>query len=183
VTDVTPHWWHPAVVPVSRFYDIRYTPNPRTRQKGGSPVNAMTENHLPAEMRASDSDRDAVVSDLSEHFQAGRLTAGEFDERMGQALAARTRGELRDLLADLPGTPLAPDAPAARSLGAEPWPLPGRFAPPLIAVLAGIGITTAVLVNVAHGRWGFIWLLLPALLIARRLSCYPRAPRRCGQKN
>ena len=46
----------------------------------------MTENYLPAEMRASDSDRDAVVSDLSEHFQAGRLTAGEFDERMGRAL-------------------------------------------------------------------------------------------------
>jgi hypothetical protein len=27
-------------------------------------------------------------------------------------------------------------------------------------VLAGIGITTAMLVNVTHGRWGFIWLLL-----------------------
>jgi len=40
-------------------------------------------------------------------------------------------------------------------------------------VLAGIGITTAMLVNVTHVRWGFIWLLLPVLLIARRLSCYP----------
>jgi hypothetical protein len=133
----------------------------------------MTENDLPAEMRASDSDRDAVVSDLSEHLQAGRLTTGEFDERMGRALAARTWGELRDLLADLPATRLAPQAPAARSFSAQPRPLPGRSAPPLIAVLAGIGITTAVLVNVSHGRWGFIWLLLPALLIARRFSCYP----------
>jgi NhaP-type Na+/H+ or K+/H+ antiporter len=52
----------------------------------------------------------------------------------------------------------------------------------MIAVLAGIGITTAILVNVTHGRWGFIWLLLPVLLIARRLSCYPCTPRRCGQK-
>ena len=143
----------------------------------------MTENHLPAEMRASDSDRDAVVSDLSEHFQAGRLTAGEFDERTGLALAARTWGELRDLLADLPATRPAPPAPAARSSSAQPWPLPGRVAPPLIAVLAAIGITTAVLVNVTHGRWGFIWLLLPALLIARRLRCYPRAPTHCGHKN
>jgi uncharacterized protein DUF1707 len=146
-------------------------------------VNAMTENYLPAEMRASDSDRNAIVSDLSEHFQAGRLTAGEFDERMGRALAARTWGELRDLLADLPATPLASQAPAARSFSAQPWPLPGRFAPPLLAVLAGIGITTAVLVNVTHGRWGFIWLLLPVLLIAQRSSCYPCAPRCCGQKN
>jgi hypothetical protein len=48
-------------------------------------------------------------------------------------------------------------------------------------VLAGIGITTAMLVNVTHGRWGFIWLLLPVLLIARRLSCYPCTPMRCGQ--
>jgi hypothetical protein len=39
-------------------------------------------------------------------------------------------------------------------------------------VLAGIGITAAVLVNVTHGGWGFIWLLLPVLLIARRLSYY-----------
>jgi hypothetical protein len=77
---------------------------------------------------------------------------------------------------DLPATRLAPQAPAARSFSAQPRPLSGRFAPPLIAVLAGIGITTAVLVNVTHGRWGFIWLLVPVLLIARRLSCYPCAP-------
>jgi len=51
-----------------------------------------------------------------------------------------------------------------------------RFAPPLIAVLAGIGITTAMLVNATHGRWGFIWLLLPVPLIARRLSCSPAHP-------
>ena len=82
----------------------------------------MTGNYLPAETRASDSDRDAVVSDLSEHFQAGRLTAGEFDERMGRALAARTWGELRDLLADLPAARPAPQAPAARSFSAQPWP-------------------------------------------------------------
>jgi hypothetical protein len=143
----------------------------------------MTENYLPAEMRASDSDRDAVVSDLSEHFQAGRLTAGEFDERMGRALAARTWGELRDLLADLSATRPAPQAPAARSFSAQPRPLSGRVALPLIAVLAGIGITTGVLVNVSHGSWGLIWLLLPVLLIARRLSCSPCTARRYGQKN
>ncbi len=146
-------------------------------------MNAMTGNYRPAEMRASDSDRDAVVSDLSEHFQAGRLTAGEFDERMGRALPARTWGELRDLLADLPATRSAPRAPAAASVSSRPRPSSGRLAPPAIAALAGIGITAAVLVNVTHGGWGLIWLLLPVLLIARRLTCYPRAPGRCGQKN
>ncbi len=140
----------------------------------------MMGNYRPAEMRASDSDRDAVVSELSEHFQAGRLTAGEFDERTGRALTARTWGELRDLLADLPATRPAPHAPAATSVSARPRPSSGRLAPPVIAALAGIGITGAVLVNVTHGRLGLIWLLLPVLLIARHLTCYPRAARRCG---
>ena len=146
-------------------------------------MNATTGNYLPAEMRASDSDRDAVVSDLSEHFQAGRLTAGEFDERTGLALAARTWGDLRELLSDLPAARLAPQAPATRSLRPRPSRSSGRLAPPPIAVLAGTGIAVAVLVNVAHGRWSFIWLLLSGLLIARRLICGACAPTRSGQQN
>jgi len=146
-------------------------------------MNAMTGNYLPAEMKASDSDRDAVVSDLSEHFQAGRLTAEEFDERTGLALAARTWGELGDLQADLPATRPGPQTPAARSLSARPWRPSRRFAPPPIAALVGLGIAIAVLVNVAQGRWGLIWLLLPGLLIARRLICHTGAPRRSGQNN
>jgi Domain of unknown function (DUF1707) len=140
-------------------------------------MNAMTGNYLPAEMKASDSDRDSVVSDLSEHFQAGRLTAGEFDERTGRALAARTWGELRDLLADLPATRLGPQVPASSSLGSRPWSSSGRIAPPPIAVLAGIAIAAAVVVHVTHGGWGFVWLLLSGLLIAR-----PVIRRACAEK-
>src|SRR5580692_540659 len=90
-----------------RNYDSRGTRNPPTAapDKGQEPVNTMTRNYRPAAMRASDVDRDAVVSDLSEHFQAGRLTAGEFDERTGRALTARTWGELGELVADLPAAP------------------------------------------------------------------------------
>ena len=139
-------------------------------QEGGPMMSATTGTYLPAGVRASDSDRDGVVSDLSAHFQAGRLTAGEFDERMGRALAARTWGELRELLADLPAARPGPRAPAAESRSAGPWPPSGRFAPPA-AALAGIGIVAAVLVIVATAGWGLAWLLLPALLIARRLGC------------
>jgi hypothetical protein len=145
-------------------------------------MNAMTRNNLPAQMKASDSDRDAVVSDLGEHFQAGRLTAGEFDERMGRALAARTWGELRGLLADLPATQAGPRAAATRSLSTGPRRSSGRFVPAPIAVLAGIGIAVAVL-NVAHVGWGFIWLLLPVLLVARRLTGYAGAPKHSGLEN
>ena len=144
-------------------------------------MSVTTGTYFPAGVRASDSDRDGVVSDLSAHFQAGRLTAGEFDERMGRALAARTWGELRELLADLPAARPGPRAPAAESRSAGPWPPSGRFAPPA-AALAGIGIVAAVLVIVATAGWGLAWLLLPALLIARRLGC-AGAPRRSGQQH
>ena len=144
-------------------------------------MNAMTGNNLPAAMRASDADRDAVVADLSVHFQAGRLTAGELDERTGRALAARTWGELRELVADLPAVRPAPQAPAATSSSARGRPPSGRVAPPSIAALAGIAIAAVVLINVTHAGRGLIWLLLPALLITRRLICHPGASRRCGQ--
>ena len=130
----------------------------------------MTEKILPAAMRASDADRDAVLADLSEHFQAGRLTAGELDERTGQALAARTWGELRELLADLPATGDRPPTPS------------GRVARPPVVVLAGLGIAAAVVLGVAQAGWGLIWLLLPVLMITRRLRG-PGAPWHHGQEN
>jgi hypothetical protein len=126
-------------------------------------------------MRASDADRDAVVSDLSEHFQVGRLTAGELDERTGRALAARTWGELRELLADLPAAGSALRAPAATSSSVRLRPPARPAAPPLIVALVGIGIAAIMLVNVAHGGWGGMWLLLPLLFIARRFICHPAA--------
>jgi len=128
----------------------------------------MTRNYRPAAMRASDADRDAVVSDLSEHFQAGRLTAAELDERTGRALTARTWGELAELAADLPAP--RPAAPPATPAG-RPQP-PARHTAPATAALAGLAIAAVILVHVVHGGWGLIWLLWPALLIARRVICH-----------
>ena len=140
-------------------------------------MNATTRNNVPATMRASDADRDAVLSDLSEHFQAGRLTAEELDERTGQALAARTWGELEVLLADLPATGPAFRPSSSTPSGAWPGLAPGR-----VAVLAGIAIAAAVLVGLAHAGRVPIWLLLPVLLITRRLSG-PAARSHHGQEN
>ena len=133
-------------------------------------MNATLENYPAAEMRASDADRDAVLSELSGHFQAGRLTAAEFDERAGQALAARTWGELRDLLRDLPAARPGPRALAATSAAAPPERPSGRPAPLPVAVLAGIGIAVALSVGVAHHIWGFWGLLLFVLFVARRVT-------------
>jgi hypothetical protein len=56
----------------------------------------------PGDLRVSDAERDRALSELSEAFQAGRITAGEFDQRSGLALNARTGKDLTALLADLP---------------------------------------------------------------------------------
>jgi hypothetical protein len=117
-----------------------------------------------------DADRDAVVSDLSEHFQAGRLTAAEFDERTGRALTARTWGELTELAVDLPA--LRPAVPPSTPAAGRPQPPAGHTAPALTVALAGLAIAAVAVVHAVHGGWGLIWLLLPALLIARRALCH-----------
>ncbi|GAA4610293.1 DUF1707 domain-containing protein [Actinoallomurus liliacearum] len=79
-------------------------------------------------MRASDQERDETVQRLQVAFAEGRLTDGEFDERMRGALSARTHGELAELLVDLPAA-TAPTAPAAsRSAAPAHLPKPGRYA-------------------------------------------------------
>jgi hypothetical protein len=65
-------------------------------------VDGLGWNYLPGDLRVSDADRDRALCELREAFQAGRITADEFDQRSGQAVGARTGKELTALLADLP---------------------------------------------------------------------------------
>ena len=149
------------------------------RWKGGSLMNAGSGNST--EMRASDADRDAVLSDLSENFQAGRLTPEEFEDRTGRALAARTWGELKDLLRDLPGTLPGPQAGvAAASSAAQPERPSGRGAQASVAVLAAVGIAVAVSAGIAHSSWGFLWVVLGLLIV--RLIRHAGTPGRCGPR-
>ena len=74
-----------------------------------------------ADLRVSDADRQAVADQLSKHFADGRLDQAEFDERLSQAMNAKTYRDLDGLLTDLPatGTGGSP-GPAARSSGGGP---------------------------------------------------------------
>jgi DNA segregation ATPase FtsK/SpoIIIE-like protein len=54
-------------------------------------------------VRATDTDRERAVAALKLAFVQGALTRDEFEERIGRALAARTRAETSALTADLPG--------------------------------------------------------------------------------
>jgi hypothetical protein len=57
-------------------------------------------------LRASDADRERTVQLLREHHAEGRLDMEEFHERLNAAYAAKTIGDLDEILADLPGIDL-----------------------------------------------------------------------------
>jgi hypothetical protein len=79
-------------------------------------MDAAARGYYPAgDLRVSDADRDRALSELSEAFQAGRITADELDYRSGQVLGARTGRELTVPLADLPFD----RAPAGRAADLE----------------------------------------------------------------
>ncbi len=78
----------------------------------------------PSPLRIGDAERDDAAELLREHLSAGRLRLDEFDERLGQALAARTQPELDALFTDLPGR------------------RPGRSSAPAIPTLDPIGAAT-----------------------------------------
>ncbi len=69
---------------------------------GPGPLSRTADRASADRMRASDADRELAAARLREHFAAGRLTYAELDERLTVALSARTAGDLRGLLTDLP---------------------------------------------------------------------------------
>jgi hypothetical protein len=76
-------------------------------------LRGVSEQH--PELRVSDADREATVMRLRDAGGEGRLTLEELADRVEQADAARTRGDLDALTADLPATAARavslPDAP------------------------------------------------------------------------
>jgi hypothetical protein len=56
-------------------------------------------------LRVGDAERDATAQRLREHYAQGRLTLGEFNERLSAALAAKTERDLSELTRDLPLLP------------------------------------------------------------------------------
>ena len=73
-------------------------------------------------LRASDAERESIVAALREHGAAGRLDVDELEQRIGAAYAARTHGELRELVADLPAR--VAGAPARRPTRSAAAPRP-----------------------------------------------------------
>jgi uncharacterized protein DUF1707 len=125
-------------------------------------MNTAAQDHPSSTLRISDADRDRAISELSEHYQAGRLTTEELEDRTAQALQARTAAELAALFTDLPRQ-YPPVTTAAAPPPAAPYS-PARMAP--LAIIAVV-----VLAAVVTGHPGLIALLpILVLLIVRRLT-------------
>jgi hypothetical protein len=133
-------------------------------QPGGSRWDARPD------LRVSDAERDAVVTELGEHFQQGRLDQAEFDERVTQALAARTESDLSGPLTDLPSLRETPSAPQPRT-----WaPRLPFFVPLLFVTILFAGSAT----NGRHGGW-VLWPLLWVIpIIVLRFAWWRRGSQR-----
>jgi uncharacterized membrane protein len=105
------------------------------------------------QIRVSDADRDRVTARLREHFAEGRLTQDELDERISAALSAKTFGDLRPVMADLPEPAPAPlQAGPSPQWGGRPW-IARRRGPRVLPVLLLV-LLASVLISGGGG-----WLL------------------------
>jgi uncharacterized protein DUF1707/uncharacterized protein DUF4190 len=83
-------------------------------------------------MRASTADRERAVDVLKAAFAEGRLTADEYQERVGQVFSSRTYAELGALTADLPIGPFGTMTPSHPA----PIAVPGRTPVNSLAVVS-----------------------------------------------
>lgn len=92
----------------------------------------MTEVPSP-QLRISDQNRESALTALGEHMTAGRIDIDEYGERSARITAAKTRGELSEIFADLPSPhPHYDEAPQAAVAASEPekQPVPRRSGSP-----------------------------------------------------
>ena len=128
------------------------------------------------EMRAGDSDRQAVADKLKEALDEGRLDLAEYDDRLQRAYAAKTYGDLNGLLDDLPDnlpakTPAADPVP--KTAAPAPQPRSARAGQLVKAWLGGfggifvVGTVIWLVSSIGSGNVQYfwpVWLLIPMVL-------------------
>ena len=122
------------------------------------------------DLRIADADREAAAAFLREHYAQGRLTLGEFNQRLDAVFAATTQRQLSALTRDLPRA-AAPPAPLpvtgtaggrerARREHQSGWRARLGMIPVIIAVL------TAWLLTSDLHLWMFPWPGRVAIFLA-----------------
>ena len=114
----------------------------------------MTEVPSP-QLRISDQNRESALSALGEHMTAGRIDIDEYGERSARITAAKTRGELAEIFADLP-TPhpqyedvhqaVAPPPEPAAAPVPRPSRTPDNWSPPqrFVAAIVPLAFIAAI---------------------------------------
>jgi Domain of unknown function (DUF1707) len=99
-----------------------------------------------AGLRASQAERERVVERLRVHAGEGRLDLSELEQRIEAAYGAKTRGELAELLADLP----EPSRRRARPRGVVAF---GSIAAALVPLVLAIALFTFAPPGLAWIGW------------------------------
>jgi uncharacterized protein DUF1707 len=112
------------------------------------------------DLRIGDAERDAAMTQLREHFVAGRLTFDELSERIDFALTAKTQRQIDRLMADLPRPPRP--SRAARAEPAVPVPAPdaGRY---LVFAMLLFALATWILIMAWMSRYSHLGVGYPNL--------------------
>lgn len=119
----------------------------------------------PSSVRAADAEREALAQDLREHMLAGRLTSAEFEERVGRAYEATTRGQLERLKEDLPLSP----ATLSAELVKRRTRLRRRLVQEASGGITASGVCVAIwFASGASGQFWPVWVMIPTLLPAAR---------------
>ncbi|MGB9185260.1 MAG: DUF1707 domain-containing protein [Solirubrobacteraceae bacterium] len=111
-------------------------------------------------LRASDADRDQIVDRLHKASTEGRIASDELEQRVSQALKARTYSELEATVADLP-RPRSRGGQVQRQRTAGQWALSTVRNNPalLLLVIPVLAVTLAVFVA-ATVLWAVLMVVL-----------------------
>jgi len=155
----------------------------------------VTEQPGPLPQRIGDAERDKAVEYLRDHLAEGRLDQWEFDERLTQALTAKTQADLDPLFRDLPGPKPGAAAASRPPFQAPPWQTPAsrslapRPTPPVpvrgqrggpLSVAASLAWPIVIVAIIALGGHGLWWLIsIPIILSMLAKQGQPPGPHRC----
>lgn len=130
-------------------------------------------------LRASDADRDAVVDRLREAAGEGRLEPDELEQRLDEALRARTYGDLAALVADLPADGRMPSPRTRRRTNTlARSAVFGAGLLVAVTVAVAVVVVVAMLVLAAAAVWIGVVVLLLVCRGARRRQLWGPSGRR-----
>ena len=145
----------------------------------------MTDAVRPEDYRVSDAERAAVQERLRVAVGAGQLDLHEFDERARTLWAAKTRGELQRVTADLPALPPppppAPPAPRRRIFSADAGGTTLRVLATIWVCALSINLVVWLLVSLSSGELTYpwpMWMLPSGALLATLYAIGIGRPRR-----